>query len=80
MLSPDHIGGAQYRFNNGFKVAEVNVDVGLVSLAVLFVDDVQLLGSAEGSRLCCRVQGVALGLLDAGVQQEAATHMFDRPV
>ena len=32
MLSPDHIGGAQHRFDNGLKVVEVDVDVGLVSL------------------------------------------------
>ena len=39
MLSPDHVGGAQYRFDNGFEVAEVDVDVGLVPLVL--VNDIQ---------------------------------------
>ena len=42
MLSPDHVGGAQHRFDNGFEVVEVNVDVGLVSLIAWFVNLVKL--------------------------------------
>lgn len=32
VLPPDHVGGAQHRFDNGLEVVEVDVDVGLVSL------------------------------------------------